>query len=167
MRNKLHTLWLIPLPYMGHVSRKGAFEKAHADLALFRAIIPASSHDINHLYSLKGWIWCPLTFAYSADPDLPPRQWRGGWSRAALYDMSECPFSREVAQMLVKLFSPRHAYLRIYCGWHLKTLWEIEHLLIRSKRSIFHNVFKTIAIKQYFFFEIMLSKLKIKHDVTI
>jgi len=52
----------------------------------------------------------------------------------------------------------------------LKTLWKIEHLLLRSKCSISHKIFKTTDINRYFVFKIIFSMLKIekwRHIVNI
>ena len=48
------------------------------------------------------------------------------------------------------VFNPlpdRDAFWRLWKMWYLKTWWKMKHLLLRSKCSILHHVFK--AIQKY------------------
>ena len=53
----------------------------------------------------------------------------------------------------------RHMYLKI--------LWEMEHMLQKSKCSNFHNIFKSIQNFTYFFIEFFQHCLKLENDVMI
>ena len=63
-------------------------------------------------------------------------------SRGGGGDLLDCIISWSLPPFLVLLFNPLLHTSTFGCLW----LWTMEHLLIRSKCSIFHNIFKTIEM---------------------